>query len=461
VKISRRTLLTGAAAAGLAPFVRPLEALAGDPPLPPRIVFWFQPNGVVEGNWFPTGGARALATDADLSPALAPLAPWRSRLNIVDNVELYSTYHETLRVAPHDSGCAELWTNRACGPARDGISFTHGGDFDTWGWPEGASLDQYLADLPSVRGGTPIRSLELGVWVRGVRTNRRMSYSAAGAPVTPQNDPRVVFERVFGDGVPMADAERAARDRRRRQRILDRVSGDLTNLRNRLGVRDRETLDRYATAIDSIESELIGSETALMCSAPDVDPAVTDPGADAQIPALGRMHMKILATALACDATRVGSLMWMGSEPTNRMTWLTGAGREQEYHLCSHRQLPGIASADQEGWLRETDRWFSQQLAFFLAELDRLDPTGRLAQSTIIVCGNELRHGNVHSRDRNPFLIVGGEHYFRTGYYRKYDGQRRSGDLLVEIARAMGADLDTFGDPAYCGGPALGLTTPV
>jgi hypothetical protein len=461
-RISRRALLSGAATAGLlAPFVRPLRALAGDAPLPPRIVFWFQPNGVEEEQWFPAGGARALATDADLGPSLAPLAPYRARINIVDDVELYSTYHEPLRVAPHDQGCAELWTNRECGPARDGASFTHGGDFDTWSFPAGPSLDQYLADSASVRGSAPIHSLDLGVWVGGSRTNKRMSYTAAGAPVSPENDPRAAFARVFGGGVPTGDAERAAREQRRRQRVLDRVNGDLANLRARLGARDRETLDRYAFAIESLEAEIVGSSTPLMCTAPELDPGISDPRADAQIPAVGRMHMKLLAAALACDVTRVGTLMWMGSEPTNRMTWLEGAGASQEYHLCSHRALPGIDNATQVGWLRETDRWFASQLAFFLSELDRLDPSGRLSASTIVVCGNELRHGNVHSRDRMPFLIVGGEHYFRTGFYRKYGEKRRSGDLLAEIGRAMGVELDSFGDPSYCGGPALGLTAAV
>ena len=71
--------------------------------------------------------------------------------------------------------------------------------------------------------------------------------------------------------------------------------------------------------------------------------------------------------------------------------------------------IPGIDHAVQEQWLVDTDVWFSRQLAFFLSELERLDPSGRLLDSTLIVCGNELRHGDlvIHSGRRE--VLVGDE----------------------------------------------------
>jgi hypothetical protein len=374
---------------------------------------------------------------------------------------------EPLRVAPHDSGCAEIWTNRACTTARDGASFTHGGDFDSWSWPEGPSLDQLVAGLPAVGGATPRRSLELGVWTYGgARTNNRMSYSSGGAagapgtPIAPNGDPAAVFDQLFGGARP-TDLVAAERERRRRERILARVRGDLARVRARVGAEDRETLGRYESALATIESEIVATPTSV-CRTPELGGAV-DARSDGQVVTIAQQQVKLIAAALACDLTRVASLMFMGSEPTCRMTWLGGDAARYNYHGCSHTALSSDPSLPYEGglsvdvqrdWLRQTDRWFASMLAMLVSELEAYDP--RLLDSTLIVAGNELNHGNRHNHDRIPFLTIGGQWHMRTGQHRKYTAARH-GDMLAEIARAMGADVATFGDPAYCGGPGLGL----
>src|SRR5690606_41351433 len=122
-------------------------------------------------------------------------------------------------------------------------------------------------------------------------------------------------------------------------RVLNRVLDDIKSLTPRLNARDREALDSYRSSLGVLHSEVtaplnggLGSE----CTAPD---ALTLPAQldSSHIPMVAQQQIRILAAALACDMTRVGSLMWMGSEATQRMSWLGDAeGKTQEDHLCSH-----------------------------------------------------------------------------------------------------------------------------
>lgn len=467
----RRRWLAGlGASAVLLPFLRPLEARGASPK---RLVLWFQPNGIIPDAWFPTGESRALTSGEDLPPSLAPLGRFYDRLNIIDGVRLGATYDDDPIVAPHDSGCASLFTSRPCLRAPDGTGFTHGGAefIDHWTYPAGPSIDQLIA--PRVQGDAPIRSLELGVQVKGSRTNRRMSYlphptdpNGAGTPLSPENSPVAAFDRVFGSRTSPEDTETAARRARSRRRVLDAVRGQLGTLESRLIAEDRAVLQSYASSLDAIERE-VSSSAAAGCTPPSLDnPGGTYWNDERRIPLVGQQQMRILAASLACDLTRVGSLMWLGSEPRNKMTWLPGDGSRYEYHGCSHLALSpdptepvagGLSQELQRGWLRDTDRWFSEQLAFFLGELESYG----ILDDTLVVAGNELSLGRGHTRDRNPFLVIGGGWHFRTGYYRRVDGGE-AGDLLGEVARAMGAsDVEVFGDPRFGGGPSLGLTTSV
>ena len=478
--------MLAAGAGGLAalPFLRPIRAAAeGD--VTKNIIFWFQPVGVEHESFWPAGGGHHRLSADNLVPALQPLAPYVDRLTVMDGIQLSSAIYTNgsgsadHRTAPHDTGCAELWTSRYCRPPDGGQTFSHGGIAGSgWTWPAGDSLDQFLAKR--LQGDRRFGSLEAGVWVRGNRTNRRMSFRrddanplGPGFPVDPENDPQALFMRVFGDamGAPV-EAEQDARRRRSELRLLDRVRGRIRNLERELVSSDREVLDRYVENFATVESALRSGE--LMCDAPELAGAGGNSfNDDTLIPQTGQNHMRVLAAAMACQSTSVGSMLWLGSEPRNKMSWLTDEGAGYQYHACSHLALaqdpnapdggagsddiPKIDANTQRRWLRETDTFFSSQLAFLCAELERWG----ILDDTLIIAGNELSIGRSHTQNRQPFLMIGGGWHFETGWFRDYRpmGAVSHGHLLAEIAQAFGqGDVEYFGDEMFNGGFNLGLT---
>lgn len=454
--LSRRGLVVGGAiAAACAPFLRPLRALASPRPARRRrVLFWYKPFGNNEATWFPARPGPYEGPDA-LPSALAPLAPYHARVLQLDGVDLRSAIEgEPLDIPAHSREVLHVWTGiRAC-RARPGATFSEarGGE---WGWAGGPSIDQYLAAQPFVRGGAPLASLDLGVGTDGSRQvhKHRMSFGAADRPVTPRSDPHAVFEDLFGQLAGSREAQ--ARRRQIRSHILDNVRHELRGLRGHVAPADRPTLDAHVATVESLDKMLAQRVSPLMrgvCAArPDLGERV-DPGRNDTYPIVTDQHVGLLAAAFACDFTRVGTLL-MGGQLT--VTWLPGVTSETSYHTLSHMHM-GPSKA--RPMLTRIDQWLTGRFRFFLDRLAALDPTGGLGllDDTMIVYGNEHQNG-LHDRRRIPFTIINGLGHLRTGRAVKFDRAPHN-NLLVSVAQAMGANISTFGDPAYCAGPLAGLT---
>ncbi len=269
--LHRRTFLRGATgiAIGL-PLLDAMEASAalGVGPALPRFVFMFSPNGTVPSSWTPTGTENSFT----LNGVLAPLRPFQSKLNILDNVDMESANHGV--GDGHQKGMGSLLTGAELQP---GTLFQGGGDSGTAGWADGVSVDQYIAQR--LTSGEPYRSLELGVCVGGSNIWSRMCYSAPGQPIPPENSPANVFNRLFRNGnysLPQApqpsspadagggsstpttpaDAGPAAPDplailRAQRRSVLDTVGDSFRRLSPKVSSEDRKKLDAHLNAVRS------------------------------------------------------------------------------------------------------------------------------------------------------------------------------------------------------------------
>ncbi len=417
---TRRALLGAGAALLAAPWLRLLDQPArAATPGPHRLVVFFSPNGTVPEFWRP--GTRG-GLDLSASPILDPLVGWEDRLVAIPGLRFDGA-------SSHAQGLAAMLTNGG------------GPDTDTGG----QSLDQVVA--AALGGHTRLPSLELGVQTSawGGTDETRMSYAATDRFVTPDDDPLSAWDRLFGDlsGDP-AEVEAL---RGRRQSILDLNRAQLQDLQSRLGTVERQKLDVHLDALDQLERNLSPVEG---CTPPDApDPLELDDN-DA-FPDLLAQQLDLATAALACDLTRVVSVQCSHTISPTVHRWL---GHRQSHHDLSHSTDDDTQGLDA---FLEAERWYATQFAGLLGRLDALpDPErgGSLLDSSVVVWAKELGDSRTHTCEDVGWLVAGGG----------FDGNRLvdadgapHGRLLLSITRALGLDLDHFGDPASGTGPLEGL----
>ena len=451
--LDRRTLLRGAAGVAIAlPFLeamRPRRASAAPTgPAPKRLVLWFTPNGTVYNQWKPTG----TSTDFTLSPILAPLAARKGKIIVVDNMEMK-------RGGPgdgHQQGMGHLWTGIDLLPG----DIKGGSDDPPAGFSSGPSIDQVVAK----EVGKPERpSIDLAVQPGGAKDMwSRMSYAAKNQPVDPEINPWAAFADVFADA-QSPDKVALAKLQAERKTVVDAVRGSYQSLLPALGKEDRTRMEKHLEAVQTLQKK-IDAATVKACKAPDLGPA---PGstqdavlkyvkANENFPTVGKLHMDILAYALACDLTRVATLQWSRSVGDPVFTWLGISGQEAGHHQLSHKD----SEADAKAKLVQINTWYAKQFDYFLGALDAFDEGNgtTLLDNTAVVWGNELSEGGSHGSNPGNFVIGGScGGYFKTG--RWLDTKKTPhNNLLVSLANAMGMPIKTFGRAEWCTGPLAGLT---
>jgi hypothetical protein len=305
-------------------------------------------------------------------------------------------------------------------------------------WGGGISVDQRVAQ--EIGGATRFPSLELGVEPDPATVASRMSYLGPAQPVPPEPDPTRVFRRLF-DGATAAERDQ-------RKSVLDVVKDDYAALAPRLGAADRRKIEAHLDAVRAAEKSALAAPP-IACSAPSI-------GRDdvRDVPAVGKDQMDMLVRALACDLTRVVTLQWSQAVSMTRMTWL---GITTAHHDLSHMSLadPSVRDA-----LARINRWYAAQFAYLLAAMKAVpEGAGTLLDHSLVVWCNELSLGQVHSRRGLPYVLAGAcGGALKTGRFLRYGPPAPPhNDLLISICHAMGVNVATFGNPAYCHGPLPGL----
>jgi hypothetical protein len=227
--------------------------------------------------------------------------------------------------------------------------------------------------------------------------------------------------------------------------VLDYVYKDFASVRKRLGQEDIKRLDRHETTLRDIESRL---QNPGVIGASCVQPVLGETLDFRKVenaPALGKLQMDLMVMALACDLTRVVSLMWTNSVGQMSFPWL---GINDRQHDLSHES---DTNADARDKLVRMNTWYAQQFKYLLDKLATTpEGDGFLIDNTIVLWGNELGVGNSHTRNNVPFLLAGGP--IKTGQFLTYD-KRPHNDLLLTICHAFGIERATFGDERFNTGP--------
>jgi hypothetical protein len=412
--LSRRTVLRGAGVAIGLPLLESMipagmrrASAAGAPRC--RAAFIYMAHGAVMERWTPTATGR----DFELGPILGSLAPFRERLNIVSGLKLPAAYVGESTAGAHHTRSSRCWLT--CMPLETGTSPT--------------SADQVAAH--HIGQETPLPSLELAL-----ESGESISYLTPQTPLPMEVNPRVVFERLFGDGA--TPEERAARQRQFSS-LLDAVTAPAAALRRDLPAADRERIDRYLTDIRELERRL-----ALAADSPlaELDLPEKPAGVPADFEEQAALMFDLLALAWAADLTRVATLL-IARELSNRL--YPRSGINEGFHNCSHHSdVPANIDrlADLNAYhTRTTIRYLLERLA------DTPDGDGTLLEHSIVVYGSGMSNPNQHDHDPLPMLLAGGgAGRLQGGRHIRVPADTPAANLLLAVLDKLDVPLESFAD---------------
>jgi hypothetical protein len=431
-RLTRRTLLRSAGVSIALPWLEALlPAATPSTAAPPRrVVFMYAPTGKHMADWTP----RDEGVVAELPPTLLPLQAWKSQVTILSGLAQRNANANGEGPGDHARAMATFLTG--CRPRK-----TAGDDVHV-----GVSIDQVLA--ASVGRATRLPSLEVGCeggraggtcdngYSCAYQTN--LSWRTPSSPMPKETDPRVVFDRLFGDRVRLeSDSARVRRERERRS-ILDFVAEDATYLRQDLGSGDRHRLDEYLTSIREVERRLQQSQPTLAIGQ---ERLVRPGGVSENFAAHARLLVDLAALALQADLTRVVTFV-LGNDGSNRSYREVGVA--EGHHDVSHH---GHDPARLEK-LRRINRLHVSQLAYLLGRLHGIPQGARtLLDQCVIVYGSGISDGDRHNHEELPILLAGGGgSIHRGGQHIRYVEGTPLCNLYLNLQEALGLQATRFGD---------------
>jgi hypothetical protein len=256
--------------------------------------------------------------------------------------------------------------------------------------------EEYSAFASSIgvatRQDTPIPSLELSL-----DDGSSIAYRTPETPLPMEQNPQIVFERLFGDG--STAAERAAR-MELKQSLLDAVVDDVGKLQRTLPASDRQRLERYLEDVREIERrlQLAGASAVNELEVPDKPVGVPQ-----SFVAHSRLMFDLLALAWQAEITRVSTFM-VAREVNNRVYSESGVN-EPFHNLSHHSEVP--ANIERLAQLQAFHT--SNTIGYFLKKLSETpDGDGTLLDHSLVLYGSGMSNSNQHDHDPLPLLLAGG-----------------------------------------------------
>jgi hypothetical protein len=427
--LSRRTFLRGAGTALALPLldamIPAMTALAQTPAAPQRLRrlgYVYIPMGCDITRWAPPGADRL----GELSPSLAPLAPVRQHVTVISNLELRNAYPGTHAT----SNSAFLSAARA--------RLTESADYYL-----GTTADQIAAR--QIGRGTQLPSLELSMdllTVAGQCDNgyacvyqNNLSWSSPTTPLPSEAHPRIVFERLFGDGGSTAERRAALRSR---ASLLDSVMEEFTQLNNQLGAADRARVARYLDTIREVECRIQRAEANTRGNPlPDLDrPA----GVPASYADHARLMFDLQVLAFQGDVTRVITFQ-LARETSNR-TYPEIGVPDPHHPLTHHRGHPDFIEK-----VTKINTFHVELFAGFVQKLKATpDGDGTLLDHSAILYGSALSDGNAHSNTDLPLVVAGHAGGVRGGRHVAAELGTPVANLFVQLMNCIGLETESFAD---------------
>ncbi len=430
--LPRRTFLRGAGVTLALPLLDAMvpaaSALAKTAAKPVRrLGFVYIPNGAVMSHWQPAGDG----VMPELSPTLRPLAPFKDQ--VIVPIGLSQKQAEALGDGNGEhSRAGTVW-----------LSGVHPKETEGADVRNGITADQIAAR--HIGGDTPLTSLELAMeqtYLIGncdngyscVYTNS-ISWRTATTPNPHETNPRVVFQRMFGDGGP--PEERLARIREDRS-ILDWVTADISRLKTELSPADKSSVSEYFDSVREIERRLQVAERQ------HGETPLELPDRPVGVPETYDEHAKLmfdlLALAFQADITRV-FVFTLGKEQTNRA--YPELGVDGAHHAVSHHQHDPVKF--EQG--HKINQYHVALTAHLLEKLKATpDGDGTLLDHSLVLHGGGISDANEHSHIDLPLVMVGGAGGINGGRVLRHSKDTPMNNLLMAMLERVGVNTDPFGD---------------
>ena len=426
--LSRRTFLRGAGTTLALPLLDamiPALSAAGKPT--PRLGFIYVSNGVIQNQWIPaaTGGK------FDLPAILQPLAPVRDHVNVLSGLSHLQadTFGDGTGDHPRSSA---VWLTglHAYDRTRPGVEVRLA-----------TTADQIA--VREIGKGSQVASLELSVdfpTQAGCDSGdcfyvNTVSWRNETTPNPAETHPRIVFERLFGDGGSAADRRSRMKDT---GSILDSVTDEVNFLARTLGRGDRTKLTGYLDSVREIEQRIQNTES----KGPESFELPTRPmGIPESFDEHTKLMLDLVVLAWHADITRVFSMIF-ARELSSRT--FPNIGVTDGHHAVSHhRNDPDLIAKK-----ARIDTYHVQLFTYFLEKLKATrDGDGSLLDNSLVMYGGGMGDGNLHRHSDLPCVLagkLGGA--FKTGHHLKYPLDTPMSNLLLTILDKTGVRLDKIGD---------------
>jgi Protein of unknown function (DUF1552) len=431
--LSRRTFLRGASASVALPLldamVPALTAAANTPAKPvPRLGVVYHPNGVIYQSWLPKGTGR----DFEFSPILAPLEPFRDQLVVVTGLSSHQA--EALGDGGGDH-------SRASGSYLTGVHVRKSDSVVE----NSVSMDQIAANVH--KRETQLSSLQLTADDNSLVGSCDVGYSCAYSstlswltptlPLMAENNPRVVFERLFGSSDSTDPRVRASRLRQDRS-ILDSVTARVLQLQQRLGPTDKAKVNDYLESLRDVERRIQKAEEQSAKDGPDVDqPAGVPAGFESHVQLLYDLQL----LAYQSDLTRVITFMY-GREQTDRP--YPQIGVPEPHHSLTHHQNDPMKMEK----CAKIQTYHVKLLADYLQKLRATpDGDGSLLDHVILLYGGGISNSDRHTHGPLPTLLLGGgAGTIKGGRHVVYPDDTPLTNLQLTLLNKMGVPAEKLGD---------------
>jgi len=426
--LPRRTFLRGAGVTLALPLLDAMipsfsDAAAVASPVR-RLGFVYIPMGCNWVQWFP----KDVGNITELSPTLSTLTPVLNQVTVISNLELKNSYSPGNH-ATSNSGF--LSAARA--------KMTEGADYELATTVDQIAAKQMGKDtrLPSLElamdSTTPIGSCDGGM---SCVYETSLSWSSPTTPLPAEANPRVVFERLFGDGGSAADQLAALRED---GSLIDFVSEDIGHIQKKLGPGDRTKLSQYLDTVRELERRIQKAEEQTAKSAmPDLDRPVGAPSAYGDH---AKLMFDLQVLAMQADVTRVITFQ-LAREASTRT--YPEVGVPEAHHPTSHH-------GNDPGKLAQLAKINAYHVSLFAYYMEKLKATpdgdGSLLDHSMILLGSGMGNPDVHNHVNLPILVAGGgAGKLKGGRHIKYAEPTPLANLHLTLLDKVGIHQDSFAD---------------
>jgi hypothetical protein len=426
--LPRRTFLRAMGATVALPMLEAMvPVLSAQPRRPtPRLGFIYIANGVFQDQWTPASTGRGF----QLTPILQPFANVRESITVLSGLSHLQADTFGDGTGDHPRASAVWLTGvHAYDRAQPGVEVKLA-----------TTADQLAARVIGRTSRVPSLELSVDQPTQGGCDSgdcfyvNTISWLNETTPNPTESHPRLVFERLFGDG-----GDAAARQARIRSEgsLLDSVREEANRLARSLGRGDKAKLGEYLDSVREVEQRIQHAESQPI----DIDL----PERPTDIPDSFDAHTKLMldlqALAFQSDITRVFSLVLSRELSTKSFV---NVGVPEQHHAVSHHRNDAELIAKKA----RIDIYQSQLFAYFLERLQATpDGDGSLLDHSLILYGGGMGDGNLHRHSDLPTLMAGSlGGAFRTGRHLNYTLDTPMANLLLTVLDAVGAPIDKLGD---------------